>query len=136
MLTGEEELLQHASLQMKRIAADGQRSPQERFYMKSLRSYREGKDGPQELTLVESVLYPIKQWVDKHMEDYHLHFVDVNFLPLFQLGYSRIILLRRNLNYKFQNAARFCLILLSYEYICMSPGFKNGSSYYFGNGGW
>ena len=105
MLTGEEELLQHASLQMKRIAADGQRSPQERFYMKSLRSYREGKDGPQELTLVESVLYPIKQWVDKHMEDYHLHFVDVNFLPLFQHGYSVIIWLPRNLSYKFQNVA-------------------------------
>ena len=87
MLTGEEELLQHASLQMKRIAADGQRSPQERFYMKSLRCYKEGKDGPQELTLVESVLYPIKQWVDKRMENYHLNFADVMFLPLFEHVY-------------------------------------------------
>lgn len=88
MLTGEAELLQHASLQMKRIAADGQRSPQERFYMKSLRSYREGKDGSQELTFVESVLYPIKHWVDKRMEDYHLHFADVMFLPCFEHVYS------------------------------------------------
>lgn len=76
VLTGEEGLLQHAALQMKRIAADGQRSPQERFYMKSLRSYKDGKDGAQELTFVESVLGPIRQWVDKRMEDYHLHFAD------------------------------------------------------------
>lgn len=74
VLTGEEGLLQHASLQMKRIAADGQRSPQERFYMKSLRSCKEDVGGPKELTFVESVLNPIKQWVDKRMEDYHAHF--------------------------------------------------------------
>lgn len=78
VLTDEEGLLQHASLQMKRIAADGQRSPQERFYMKSLRSCRESVDGPKELTFVESVLGPIKQWVDKRMEDYHVHFADAS----------------------------------------------------------
>ncbi|KAI5083096.1 hypothetical protein GOP47_0002839 [Adiantum capillus-veneris] len=78
VLTGEEGLLQHASLQMKRIAADGQRSPQERFYMKTLRSCREGPDGTEDLTFVESVLGPIKQWVDKRMEDYHMHFTDVS----------------------------------------------------------
>lgn len=87
VLTDEEGLLQHASLQMKRIAADGQRSPQERFYMKSLRSCRESVDGPKELTFVESVLGPIKQWVDKRMEDYHVHFADVILLYLFILFY-------------------------------------------------
>ncbi|KAH7421986.1 hypothetical protein KP509_13G084700 [Ceratopteris richardii] len=78
VLTGENGLLEHASLQMKRIATDSQRSPQERFYMKTLRSSKEGPEGGQELTFVESILGPIKQWVDKHMEDYHAHFTDAS----------------------------------------------------------
>jgi hypothetical protein len=77
VLTGELALLQHAMHQMKRIASDGQRSTQERFYMKGLRSTVEGLEGPQELSYVQSVLTPIKSWVDKQLEDYHLHFLDV-----------------------------------------------------------
>jgi hypothetical protein len=77
VLTGELTLLQHAMHQMKRIASDGQRSTQERFYMKGLRSTVEGLGGPEELSYVQSVLTPIKSWVDKQLEDYHLHFLDV-----------------------------------------------------------
>lgn len=83
VLTGEESLLQHTTLQMKRIAMDGQRSAQERFYMKSLRSVMEGNDGSRELTFVQSVLAPIKQWVDKRLEDYHLHLADASKMEAF-----------------------------------------------------
>lgn len=78
VLTGEEGLLEHTTLQMKRVATDGQRAAQERFYMKSLRSVIEGTNGPQELTFMQSVLSPIKKWVDKRLEDYHLHFSDAS----------------------------------------------------------
>eukprot|EP00249_Psilotum_nudum_P007988 c20960_g1_i1 orf=699-4043(-) len=74
VLTGELDLLQHAVLEMKRIASDGQRSPQERFYMKGLRIAVEGSGGMQELTFMQSLLGPIKEWADKRLGDYHLHF--------------------------------------------------------------
>eukprot|EP00249_Psilotum_nudum_P000098 c10358_g1_i1 orf=430-3825(+) len=73
-LTGEASLLLHAMQQMKRIASGGQRSAEERIYMKNLRLIVKTKGGSQELTYVQSVLIPIKLWADKHLEDYHLHF--------------------------------------------------------------
>jgi len=76
VLTGESALLQHATHQMKRIASDSQRSTQERFYIMGLRSIVEGPDGPHEFSYVQSVLIPIKQWADKQLQDYHLHFAD------------------------------------------------------------
>lgn len=81
VLTGEPALLQLAAQQMKRIASDSQRSTQERFYVKGLRALVEGPDGPHELSYVQSVLMPIKQWADKQIEDYHLHFADVRIMP-------------------------------------------------------
>jgi hypothetical protein len=74
--------LQHATHQMKRIASDSQRSTQERFYIKGLRSIVEGPDGPHEFSYVQSVLIPIKQWADKQLQDYHLHFADVRVLTI------------------------------------------------------
>lgn len=73
-LTGEESLLYNATQQMKRIAPNGQRSAQERVYMKSLRSITKSDGSSTELTYVQSLLIPIKLWVDKRLEDYHLHF--------------------------------------------------------------
>lgn len=76
VLKGEAALLQHATQQMKRIACDGQRGAQERSYMKSLRSASNSMDSSQELTYVQSVLIPIKLWADKHLENYHAHFLE------------------------------------------------------------
>lgn len=73
-LTGEESLLYIATQQMKRIASNGQRSAQERVYMQSLRSTTKNDGSCTELTYVQSLLIPIKLWVDKRLEDYHLHF--------------------------------------------------------------
>ncbi|OAE31545.1 hypothetical protein AXG93_3415s1050 [Marchantia polymorpha subsp. ruderalis] len=74
--TGEEALLQHATQQMKKIASDAQRSAQERAYMRSLRCTVEDGDTHKEMSYVQSVLVPIKQWADKQLEDYHSKFGD------------------------------------------------------------
>lgn len=79
-MTGEPALLQLAAQQLKRIASDSQRSTQERFYVKGLRAVVQGPDGPHELSYVQAVLMPIKQWADKQLQDYHLHFADVRTL--------------------------------------------------------
>ena len=77
VLTGESDLLRHATQQMKRIALDGQRSAQERQYMKSLRCSVENGDGHRELSFVQAILIPIKKWTDKQLGDYHTHFHEV-----------------------------------------------------------
>ncbi|BBN07882.1 hypothetical protein MPTK1_4g07000 [Marchantia polymorpha subsp. ruderalis] len=76
IMTGEEALLQHATQQMKKIASDAQRSAQERAYMRSLRCTVEDGDTHKEMSYVQSVLVPIKQWADKQLEDYHSKFGD------------------------------------------------------------
>ncbi|KAG6556604.1 hypothetical protein Mapa_001545 [Marchantia paleacea] len=76
IMTGEEALLQHATQQMKKIASDAQRSAQERAYMRSLRCTVEDGDTYKEMSYVQSVLVPIKQWADKQLEDYHSKFGD------------------------------------------------------------
>eukprot|EP01018_Ginkgo_biloba_P012594 Gb_03723 [translate_table: standard] len=72
VLTGESALLQRATQQMKRIALDGQRSAQERLYMKSLRCSVQSDDGHRELTFVQSFMLPIRKWCDRRLRDYHL----------------------------------------------------------------
>lgn len=72
VMTGESALLQHATLQMKKIASDGERSSQEGIYMKSLCCSVETTNGYQELTFLQSFLLPIKKWSDKKLRDYHL----------------------------------------------------------------
>ncbi|KAH7278739.1 hypothetical protein KP509_38G054500 [Ceratopteris richardii] len=87
VLTGEEDLLRHALFHIKRFSANSQQSPQERSYMKTLRSCKEGADGSRELTFVESVVLPIKQWVDKRMEDYTTSFTNASKMdPLLTLA--------------------------------------------------
>ncbi|XP_024542200.1 uncharacterized protein LOC9647607 [Selaginella moellendorffii] len=74
VITDEVSLLQHAAQQMKRIASDSQRSAQERAYMKSLRSTIVLNGTSQDLSFVQSIVEPIKTWVEKRLNDYHLHF--------------------------------------------------------------
>jgi hypothetical protein len=76
VITGEQRLLQHAAEMMRKIPLKEQCSMQERLYLKGLRSSVEGETGNQELTFMYSVLWPIKRWVDKRLEDYHFHFCE------------------------------------------------------------
>ncbi|CAN6443323.1 unnamed protein product [Victoria cruziana] len=74
VITGEQQLLQHATEMLRKIPLKEQRSMQEKLYLKGLRSSIEGQIGKQELTFMHSVLSPIKCWADKRLEDYHCHF--------------------------------------------------------------
>ncbi|CAA0808974.1 Protein of unknown function (DUF810 [Striga hermonthica] len=74
VITGEQDILQHAIDQLKRIPLKEQRGPQERLHLKSLSCRFQNEKGLQELTFLQSFLLPIKKWADTRLTDYHLHF--------------------------------------------------------------
>ncbi|XP_010271764.1 PREDICTED: uncharacterized protein LOC104607768 [Nelumbo nucifera] len=76
VITGELGLLQHAIEQLKKIPLKEQRGPQERLHLNSLRSKVESEEGSQELTFLQSFLFPVLKWADKQLGDYHLHFAE------------------------------------------------------------
>ncbi|XP_010923473.1 protein unc-13 homolog isoform X2 [Elaeis guineensis] len=70
VITGEQEILQFVIEQLRKIPLKEQRGPQERLHLKSLSCSVEGEY----FTFFRSFLSPIQKWVDKKLEDYHLHF--------------------------------------------------------------
>ncbi|KAL5720155.1 Protein unc-13 [Ranunculus cassubicifolius] len=76
VVTGEQEILQHAIQQLKKIPLKEQRGQQERLHLKSLSSKVENEDGSLELTFLQSFLTPIQRWANKQLGDYHLHFAE------------------------------------------------------------
>ncbi|KAK4414285.1 protein unc-13 [Sesamum alatum] len=76
VMTGEQEILQHAIDQLKRIPLKEQRGPQERLHLKSLSCRVQSEKGFQELTFLQSFLLPIQKWADARLTDYHLHFAE------------------------------------------------------------
>ncbi|KAL8061867.1 hypothetical protein ABFX02_02G110600 [Erythranthe guttata] len=74
IITGEQDILQHAIYQLKRIPLKEQRGPQERLHLKSLTCSIQSEKGFQELTFLQSFLLPIQKWADTRLSDYHLHF--------------------------------------------------------------
>lgn len=82
VITGEQGILQHAIVQLKKVPLKEQRGPQERLHLKSLLSRNE-TDNKLELTFLQSFLLPIQRWADKLLGDYHLHFPEVHKLIMF-----------------------------------------------------
>ncbi|KAL8529284.1 hypothetical protein ACS0TY_006637 [Phlomoides rotata] len=74
VITGEQDILQHAIGQLKKIPLKEQRGPQERLHLKSLSCRVQSEKGSQELTFLQSFLLPIQKWADSRLTDYHLHF--------------------------------------------------------------
>lgn len=74
VITGEQDILQHAIDQLKRIPLKEQRGPQERLHLRSLTCRVQTEKGFQELTFLQSFLLPIQRWADTRLADYHLHF--------------------------------------------------------------
>lgn len=70
-------MLQHSIDQLKKIPLKEQRGPQERLHLKSLLSKVEGEEGSWSLPFLQSFLLPIKNWADKQLGDYHVHFDEV-----------------------------------------------------------
>ncbi|KAI3445159.1 hypothetical protein Pfo_001824 [Paulownia fortunei] len=76
VITSEQDILQHAIDQLKRIPLKEQRGPQERLHLKSLSCRVQTEKGFQELTFLQSFLLPIQKWADTRLTDYHLHFAE------------------------------------------------------------
>jgi hypothetical protein len=65
---------------LRKIPLKEQRGPQERLHLKSLHSSVDAEGSYQDFTFFQSFLSPIQKWVDKKLNDYHLHFTEVCFL--------------------------------------------------------
>ncbi|KAL6570126.1 Protein unc-13 [Orobanche minor] len=76
VITGEQDIMQLAIDQLKRIPLMEQRGPQERLHLKSLSCRVQSEKGFQELTFLQSFLLPIQKWADTRLTDYHLHFAE------------------------------------------------------------
>ncbi|KAF8780797.1 hypothetical protein HU200_000739 [Digitaria exilis] len=74
VLTGEQGLLKVVIDHLRKIPLKEQRGPQERLHLKSLRSAVDADGSYQDFTFFQSFLSPIQKWVDKKLNDYHLHF--------------------------------------------------------------
>ncbi|KAK3132926.1 hypothetical protein QOZ80_6AG0529650 [Eleusine coracana subsp. coracana] len=72
--TGEQGLLKVVIDHLRKIPLKEQRGPQERLHLKSLRSSVDAEGSYQDFTFFQSFLSPIQKWVDKKLNDYHLHF--------------------------------------------------------------
>lgn len=77
VITGEQEMLQHAIGQLRKIPLKEQRGPLERLLLKGLQCSLDGEEGSQDVTFMQSFLLPIQKWADKKLGDYHLHFAQV-----------------------------------------------------------
>nr|BAJ99465.1 predicted protein [Hordeum vulgare subsp. vulgare] len=74
VFTGEQGLLKVVIEHLRKIPLKEQRGPQERLHLKSLRSSVDADDSCQDFTFFQSFLSPVQKWVDKKLNDYHLHF--------------------------------------------------------------
>ncbi|CAM0906228.1 unnamed protein product [Alopecurus aequalis] len=74
VFTGEQGLLKAVIEHLRKIPLKEQRGPQERLHLKSLRSSVDSDDSCQDFTFFQSFLSPVQKWVDKKLNDYHLHF--------------------------------------------------------------
>ncbi|WVZ65586.1 hypothetical protein U9M48_014922 [Paspalum notatum var. saurae] len=74
VITGEQGLLKVVIDHLRKIPLKEQRGPQERLHLKSLRSSVDAEGSYQDFTFFQSFLSPIQKWVDKKLNDYHVHF--------------------------------------------------------------
>jgi hypothetical protein len=79
VFTGEQGLLKVVIEHLRKIPLKEQRGPQERLHLKSLRSSVDADDSCQDFTFFQSFLSPVQKWVDKKLNDYHVHFSEVCF---------------------------------------------------------
>ncbi|KAL5205382.1 hypothetical protein ABZP36_033591 [Zizania latifolia] len=74
VFTGEQGLLKVVIEHLRKIPLKEQRGPQERLHLKSLCSSIDTEDSYQDFTFFQSFLSPVQKWVDKKLNDYHIHF--------------------------------------------------------------
>lgn len=80
VITGEQSLLPLVIEHLRKVPLKEQRGPQERLHLKALKCSVEGEEGRyQDYMFFQSFLSPVQKWVDKMLNDYHLHFSEVSF---------------------------------------------------------
>ncbi|KAJ4776201.1 plant/protein (DUF810) [Rhynchospora pubera] len=78
VITGEQSLLPLVIEHLRKVPLKEQRGPQERLHLKSLKCSVEGEGGRyHDYTFFQSFLSPVQRWVDKMLNDYHLHFSEM-----------------------------------------------------------
>ncbi|KAJ1692321.1 hypothetical protein LUZ63_009019 [Rhynchospora breviuscula] len=78
VITGEQSLLPLVIEHLRKVPLKEQRGPQERLHLKSLKCSVEGEEGRyHDYTFFQSFLSPVQRWVDKMLNDYHLHFSEM-----------------------------------------------------------
>lgn len=85
--TDEPVLLEYATLELQKIISAEDDDEKLRLYMTSLLCSRQCNGSEIKLSLVEAVFYLISIWSESKLEDYHLHFSQVNFYSLTVLLY-------------------------------------------------
>ncbi|XP_078152994.1 plant/protein (DUF810) isoform X1 [Carex rostrata] len=78
VITGEQSLLPLVIEHLRKVPLKEQRGPQERLHLKALKCSVEGEEGRyQDYMFFQSFLSPVQKWVDKMLNDYHLHFSEM-----------------------------------------------------------
>lgn len=72
--TQSEVQLKHALGQLKRLVPVSQLTPAEKQYTRTMRALVATGDGPKELSMLQSVLTPMKDWAEQRLCNYHLYF--------------------------------------------------------------
>lgn len=75
--TDEAKLLEHAILQLQKLVS-GEDSGKEKLYIESLACLKQCGRSEVKLSLTEAIFFSISSWCTAKLQDYHLHFSQVN----------------------------------------------------------
>lgn len=76
--TDEAVLLEYALLELQKVLSAENANQKEEHYMASLACSRECNGSEIKLCLVQAIFFSISSWCDSKLQDYHLHFSQVN----------------------------------------------------------
>lgn len=76
--TDEAVLLDYARLELQKVIS-AENNDGEEHYMDSLTCSRQCNGSERKFSLVQSIFFSISSWCDSKLQDYHLHFSQVNF---------------------------------------------------------
>jgi hypothetical protein len=76
--TNEAILLEYALLELQKAVSGENADQKEELYMDSLACSRQFNGSEIKLSLVQAIFFSISSWCEDKLQDYHLHFSQVN----------------------------------------------------------
>lgn len=76
--TDEAVLLEYALLELQKVLSAEKGGVEEEHYMDSLVCSRQCNGNEIKLNLVQAIFFSISSWCDSKLQDYHLHYSQVN----------------------------------------------------------